>query len=996
MPTTYPLDLTGGALTNQIANELHTFASSADRIFPLSAGPFYTIGLTVRHGVTNELLQPVTQYKALQLHRDASLISGKEVCAVIIVEDATVPSVRISYQCVGGIYSGEASLIQDLIANNPLPLGPVVWGQIIGIPVQFPPTEHLHHIDNIYGAEELVAVLERMRIAIAAGDSPAIAAIYQYIHTLLTNLNFQTEQQVIDLIGDTTVQYVKTYDSYAQLRSETHVINNESYLYIASGKSARNDGKGQIFMWDITCTTADDNDIVLRPAHILETDPGRFVAVLMLERKMKLLAGTVGRGFDTNGVLQDNLSVVSRVYSQNLNALMTPGPWFFTNDTLNKPPYVREGFVTVSRAFGLVHQVVEATYMDLDSTPATEYAPRTVRFTRHASEAVFGSGNFTWSEWNNGMDLLDMRRHGISSGIGVYNTLAAATDADTVQHPGKYFTTDTTTNIPAPWGILEVELINGDMDTAAEIEQTFKQSLGTDAMDSGSNAIIATRRRFYNGTTHVWTPWRYQAGRNGDSAHVYRVATPAPGSEIGTHAVNIAMQNVAFGILWGVLHRYGIELPIANNSTYASGTDLDTILLPGKYWITTGHAHSPFNYGILEVDLVGGTLAAPGEVHQRQYWDNREAIRSRDYSGVWTGWTFVKSKDLGYDRNLNNTSENLDNVIEPDDYWYGPSNTNAPTASGLLKVRRSDVFSVYQEAHGSNNVLYTRRRDYLGIWSPWSSLLSTADQRTEVFEIHIGGYTTGSGTRTYAYTVTPNDISFEIRLVSAGGPGAGGGGAANNSNEDYGGGGGGGGSSGAMALIQMVGVLPGSTINVSLGQPGAAGGISGTYGVSGTNSDSTYLTVYEPGGYGTTFAIELQGGRGGAYGWAGGINSSTAGGGGAQVTANVSIEGFYNYRVLLGEAGGGGLTAGWQGGSGGYGGAISQQCSGSSRTSGGAGSGSGDGSPGFDGLTPTSPPYQFGRGGGGGGGGRNGSSVGGVGGAAGVAGCIIRVTRNKV
>lgn len=207
MPTTYPLDLTGASPANLITNEDHTFTTANDRIFPLSAGPFYTTGLAVYHGVTNTLLAPVTQYKALHMHRAGSLVSGKEVCAIIIVEDSTVPSVRVTYQCIGGIYSSEATLIRDLIDNNPLLEGPTVWGQIVGAPVQFPPTEHLHHVDNLYGAEEIVAVLERLRMAIAAGDAPSIAAIYQHVHVLLANSNYVTEQQVIDLISSTNVPW---------------------------------------------------------------------------------------------------------------------------------------------------------------------------------------------------------------------------------------------------------------------------------------------------------------------------------------------------------------------------------------------------------------------------------------------------------------------------------------------------------------------------------------------------------------------------------------------------------------------------------------------------------------------------------------------------------------------------------------------------------------------------------------------------------------------
>jgi hypothetical protein len=721
MPTTYPLDLTGNAGTNLITNELHTFNIAADRIFPLTAGPFYTIGLEVYHGVTNQLLQPVTQYKALHLHRDASLVSGKEVCAVIIVEDATIPSVRVKYQCIGGVYSNEASLIQDLIDNNPIANDDVVWGQIIGIPVQFPPTEHLHHFDNIYGAEEMVAVLERIRMAIAAGDSPAIAAIYHYIHTLLTNLDYQTEQQVIDLIsGGGVTQHTTTYKTYALLREETNLINNESYLYVATGKNSVNDRKGKVFMWDIACTTADDDEDIIRPNHIDVGDPGRFVCVLLIESKFKTLAASLGRGFTKEGVLLDNLVDIQRIYNQDLNTLISIGPWFFGDTATNKPPYVREGFVHIGKAYGLVFQECHATYMDFDNTVAVEYSPRHTTFKRAGVETPSGSGTYVWSEWANDMDLLDMRRHGISSAIATYNTLPANTDADTVLVPGKYFTTDTTTNVPGSWGILEVELISGDLVTPQEIEQSFKQSFGVNGADPNATSIVATRRRFWDSVNYVWTPWRRIAGRNGDYTQTFAMYSPDINVIDPSHGVNAAFLATQFAALWTTLKRYGIEEAVVNNYV-GNNVSLNTITTPGTYWFSDNQTYRPFDYGILEVLLIGGTIASPNEIHQRAYWDGREAIRVRHYGGNWQPWYYIKTKDLATEQNL--AGVGLNGVILPGDYYYTITTNDRPSNYGLVTVRRENEDIVYQEAHSSENDKYIRYQYANGSWTPWKKLI---------------------------------------------------------------------------------------------------------------------------------------------------------------------------------------------------------------------------------------------------------------------------------
>lgn len=766
MPTTYPLDLTGNAGTNLITNELHTFNIAADRIFPLTAGPFYTIGLEVYHGVTNQLLQPVTQYKALHLHRDASLVSGKEVCAVIIVEDVLIPSVRVKYQCIGGLYSNEASLIQDLIDNNPITSDGVVWGQIIGIPVQFPPTEHLHHFDNIYGAEEMVAVLERIRIAIAAGDSPAIAAIYQYIHTLLTNLDYQTEQQVIDLIGDGPTQFVKTYKTYSFLRAETNLINNESYLYIATGKNAVNDRKGKVFMWDITCTTADDDEDIIRPNHIDVGDPGRFVCVLLIESKFKTLAASLGRGFTKEGVLLDNLVDIQRIYSQDLNTLLSIGPWFFGDTATNKPPYVREGFVYIAKAYGLVFQECHATYMDFDNTTPVEYNQRLKTFKRVGVETPSGSGTYVWSEWANDMDLLDMRRHGISSGIATYNTLPANTDADTVLVPGKYFTTDTTTNVPGPWGILEVELISGDLVTPENIEQSFKQSLGVNAADPNATSIVATRRRFWDGVSYIWTPWRRIAGRNGDYTQTFAMYSPDINAIDPSHGVNAAFLATQFATLWARLTANGIDATIGVTNVLPAYTDLDGVITVGKYWVghSSGYNNSPFDYGILEVEKIDAN-----NIIQTMYDELRRTSRRTDSAGAWwTEWTFSQNLNIAYESSRD--SRDLDWTLTPGEYYYTPNTISRPTPYGLVKVWRENSDIVYQQAQGSDNTLHIRYRDVSGVWTAWVRCLTTKDNFTNV----VFG-----GTTHVVYTGTGNAFMLgagkQIRVILIGG-GAGGGG----------------------------------------------------------------------------------------------------------------------------------------------------------------------------------------------------------------------------
>lgn len=601
MPTTYPLDLTGVAPSNIVTNELHTFPTPSSRFFIPSAGPFFTIGLVVRHGVTNVLLQPDTQYKILHLHREASLASGKEVCAIIAIVDPVIPSVRISYQVIGGIYSDTASVIQDLLDSNPIePSDTVSWQNILGAPVQFPPTEHLHHFDNIYGAEELVAVLERIRMAIAAGDSPAIAAIYQYIHTLLTNLNYATMNDVTDLIGGEPVRYIRTYKTFNDLRAEEFLINNESYLYVATGKETVNDKNGSVFMWDITSTLPDDDKYVIRPSIISTVHPGRFIACL-----------------------------------------------------------------------------------------------------------------------------------------------------------------------------------------------------------------------------------RY-ADRNGDGSAVFENATPAIGTELGTHSVNIAMQNLAFQTLWNILYKYGIQSAIGGANTIPNGTDLHTVTTPGKYWFDDSHANRPFNWGILDVELVGGTIDSPSEVLHTARWDGRVATESRNSLGVWSEWHFIKNRDLGNEQPLSNID--LNTIV--DDGNYACVNcSNSPETNGILIVKRETSAVVYQNFHSRVNTVYTRTTVDGVTWTDWreyADALTLSDAITNLEP--LGGEDTL--TLTGMGNIFILDAYKTIRMVlvgAGGGSGAGGSGS---------GGYGGSGTNGGDTIVKYT-ASPSPVIAIARGGlagDGAYGGNSSSYALGSSGS----------------------------------------------------------------------------------------------------------------------------------------------------------------
>lgn len=187
----YPLDLTGQSPTNLVVGETHTVSVSSQPAFVLNYGPFYTQGLIVTRTDTGQVLIPGQvgstngQYVATQLFVDMTMRTGLEICSVIVLTDETLPSnltVSVTAQMLGGEYSTAVDAIQQLINALDLANKPVLWADILGKPVLFPPAPHLHDLGDIYGFEYIVASLERIVQAIYVGDDAQLQAVYAYIN----------------------------------------------------------------------------------------------------------------------------------------------------------------------------------------------------------------------------------------------------------------------------------------------------------------------------------------------------------------------------------------------------------------------------------------------------------------------------------------------------------------------------------------------------------------------------------------------------------------------------------------------------------------------------------------------------------------------------------------------------------------------------------------------------------------------------------------------
>ena len=461
-PNGYPLDITGVAVTNLITAEIHTFTTTDSRTFVPDGGPFFTQGLQLRHGVTNALLQPMSDYIVLQFNKFATRETYKEVCGIVRILNNNIPSVSIQYQCVGGIYSETVTAIRDVVAQNPVvPNRPVGWGEIIGIPYQFTPSEHLHHADEIYGLQEVVSVLEQIRLAIMAGDSGAFNAVYQYIFTLFENVDYVTQAELDDITDLIPYIPIKVVRNLPELRALNTMANFTPSVYITCGKVDMLDGKGRMWIWDILRTTADNDNTIIMPS-VVQGGPGRFVPFLSSDNQLI----DIERRLQEAGIAVD--VAVTNYTDDDFDILTLTRKWY-TGDTNPNMPFART--------------VLEVT--SLSDTDCLQVAyNKGNRATRYGYNGVAHTGH-TWTAWV------------FSEQAELAITANATGSLNTKLGVGKHYIRADNTDSPFLLGVLEVTHTSGP---------AYHQ-LAISSLAGNYGVGIATR--YTNDAGVNWTDWHY-------------------------------------------------------------------------------------------------------------------------------------------------------------------------------------------------------------------------------------------------------------------------------------------------------------------------------------------------------------------------------------------------------------------------------------------------------------------------------------------------------
>lgn len=199
----HSLDPTGRNPNNLVSNETHVLAASNDlnRIIIPLYGPIFKEGLVIRVEGSSRILVSGEDYITTDLLQDATLTFNKEIVSAIVILDLVfVGTLLLEYQVLGGLYSHTVTPVIDAYNDYENTNAPVDWAQVSNTPDEYPPSLHLHNLNEVYGWGPVSTALERIRNAIVLSDVPAFERLAKWVKNTVesggSGIAFATPQDI--------------------------------------------------------------------------------------------------------------------------------------------------------------------------------------------------------------------------------------------------------------------------------------------------------------------------------------------------------------------------------------------------------------------------------------------------------------------------------------------------------------------------------------------------------------------------------------------------------------------------------------------------------------------------------------------------------------------------------------------------------------------------------------------------------------------------------
>lgn len=199
----YPYDPTGKSSTNLISGETVNLPRVRNRAFAPKGGLFFVNSMRILHLGTGKYLKPKDDFVCLGQHQEATMKVRKEIASVVYVTNSEyADDFSYEYQVLGGELYTVVEAIQQWIEALELDGRAVHWDNILGKPLQMPPTPHLHHVNDMYGFEHLIDAIKELVDSNINGDQELKALILDQLARLqetVTAVDSQNQQILIRL-----------------------------------------------------------------------------------------------------------------------------------------------------------------------------------------------------------------------------------------------------------------------------------------------------------------------------------------------------------------------------------------------------------------------------------------------------------------------------------------------------------------------------------------------------------------------------------------------------------------------------------------------------------------------------------------------------------------------------------------------------------------------------------------------------------------------------
>lgn len=183
----YPLDKTGENPNNFVGNEKHSLNPQSNltnvRVLAPYYGPFFSNSIRIVDLANGQTLVKDIDYKITDLLQDASLSFAQAIGQFVVITNGYVSNeVSVSYQVLGGNYQNDATAIQHVYETFLNDTRPVDWSNVSGKPSTFPPSLHLHLLEDVIGFGPVIVALDQVKDAILLGNTPILQALIDWVN----------------------------------------------------------------------------------------------------------------------------------------------------------------------------------------------------------------------------------------------------------------------------------------------------------------------------------------------------------------------------------------------------------------------------------------------------------------------------------------------------------------------------------------------------------------------------------------------------------------------------------------------------------------------------------------------------------------------------------------------------------------------------------------------------------------------------------------------